>query len=57
MSNEIKRGTEIRNPAEYLGVRLYVGTAPYGRKFIVAKESFAEVCEWFDAMEAKGWNE
>jgi hypothetical protein len=52
----MSRGQEIRSP-EYFGVRLYVGTAPYGRAFIVPAETFAEVCAWFDTMAAKGWQE
>lgn len=48
------RGQEIRSTA-WLGVRLYVGTSPYGREYVVPPESFSETCAWFDEQEAKGW--
>jgi hypothetical protein len=50
----MQRGQEIRSN-EFHGVRLYVGTAPYGREFAATADTFAEVCAWFDAQEAAGW--
>lgn len=52
--NTMKRGQEVRS-SEYFGVKLYVGTAPYGRAFIVPGDMFADTCAWFDAQEAAGW--
>jgi len=53
--SKMTRGTEVRS-SEYLGARLYVGTAPYGRDFIVPSETFEETCKWFDGMENNNWN-
>lgn len=52
----MSRGQEVRS-SEYFGVRLYVGTAPYGRAFIVPAETFSATCAWFDAMQEKGWQD
>jgi len=49
------RGEEVRS-AEWFGVRLFVGTTPYGMDVIVPQETFVESCEWFDGMEGIGWN-
>ena len=54
-TNQMTRGTEVRS-SEWFGVRYYVGTAPYGRDFIVPQETFEETCQWFDGMEKQNWN-
>lgn len=54
-TNQMTRGTEVRS-SEWFGVRYYVGTAPYGRDFIVPQETFEETCKWFDGMEKQNWN-
>jgi hypothetical protein len=38
-----------------MGVRYYVGSAPYGKDFIVPQETFEDTCKWFDDMESKQW--
>lgn len=54
-TNQMTRGTEVRS-SEWFGVRYYVGTAPYGRDFIVPQETYEETCKWFDGMEKQNWN-
>ncbi len=50
------RGQEIRS-SDWFGVRLYVGTSPYGREFIVPAEDFQDICAWFDEQEKRNWQD
>jgi len=54
-TTKMTRGEKVRS-SEWLGVRYYVGTTPYGRAFIVPQETFESTCEWFDGMELSQWN-